>query len=314
MPIPTEYSFTRYLAAKKTVDDRALNLRVWDALAAQLAGRTSPAPLRVLEIGAGIGTMVERVLEAGLFSGDVDYTALDTQTENIAEAHRRLPDWAARHGLDARQDGDALRLSNDACCLTLRLESADAFEFARHQAGRAAYDLLVASAFLDIVNIPAALDQLFPLLKPDGLFYFAITFDGLTAFEPSIDPALDAQIESLYHADMDARRLDGLTTGGSRAGRALLRHLVASDVALLATGPSDWVVTPGPAGYPADEAYFLHFILHTVERALTGHPALDAEAFAAWVERRHQQVEAAQLVYLAHQLDVLGRLPAGRAT
>ena len=33
MPIPDSYNFQRYLAAKKTVDDRALNRQVWDTLA-----------------------------------------------------------------------------------------------------------------------------------------------------------------------------------------------------------------------------------------------------------------------------------------
>lgn len=31
---PTAYSFTRYLAAKKSVDDRSLNRHVWEHLAA----------------------------------------------------------------------------------------------------------------------------------------------------------------------------------------------------------------------------------------------------------------------------------------
>ncbi|MGQ0601957.1 MAG: hypothetical protein ACT4QE_09710, partial [Anaerolineales bacterium] len=55
------YSFERYLTAKKTVDDRALNAHVWETLA-----RALPAgPVRVLEVGCGIGAMVERVLERG---------------------------------------------------------------------------------------------------------------------------------------------------------------------------------------------------------------------------------------------------------
>ena len=33
MAIPTTYQFTRYLAAKKSVDDRALNRHVWHSLA-----------------------------------------------------------------------------------------------------------------------------------------------------------------------------------------------------------------------------------------------------------------------------------------
>jgi len=309
MAVPTEFSFGRYLAAKRTVDDRALNLRVWQALADQLSGGAPAGPLRVLELGAGVGTMIERAVEWGLFPGDVVYTALDAQPENVEEARRRLPAWAARRGFDVQQRGEALVLSEGERRLTVQLEPRDVFEFAAAEAGRRAWDLMIANAFMDLVNIPAALPTLFALLRPGGLFYFTITFDGVTAFGPPVDPALDAQIERLYHADMNARRFDGLPTGGSRAGRDLLQHLLASPAQVLEAGASDWVVVPGPAGYLADEAYFLHFIVHTIEGALTGHAALDADAFAAWVERRHRQIEAAELVYIAHQLDVLGRLP-----
>jgi hypothetical protein len=53
MSIPQDYSFPRYLAAKKSVDDQALNRRVWKCLAGQLPKGNPSKPLRVLEIGAG---------------------------------------------------------------------------------------------------------------------------------------------------------------------------------------------------------------------------------------------------------------------
>jgi hypothetical protein len=43
---------------------------------------------------------------------------------------------------------------------------------------------------------------------------------------------------------------------------------------------------------------------------LTGHPHLDAERLGAWVAQRHAQIEQGALVYIAHQLDVLGRMTA----
>ena len=95
-----EYSFQRYLAAKKTVDDRALHPHVWQTLARQLQTVSSSEPLRILEIGAGIGTMIERVLEWGLVES-CHYTAMDNQVENIATARRRLPVWGRTHGYQA---------------------------------------------------------------------------------------------------------------------------------------------------------------------------------------------------------------------
>jgi hypothetical protein len=60
--------------------------------------------------------------------------------------------------------------------------------------------------------------------------------------------------------------------------------------------------------YPADEAYFLHFILHFFEESLTGHAELDAVAFANWLKERRAQIERGELVYIAHQMDFLARV------
>ncbi|MCX7707120.1 MAG: class I SAM-dependent methyltransferase [Anaerolineae bacterium] len=343
-PIPDLYnSFQRYLAAKVTVDDRALNRHVWDRLVAALPDqRRLGRPLRVLEVGAGIGTMIERFL-TWLPHRDIIYTALDALPENIAEAHRRLPAWAVAHGLTVERDaGGRLRLglprkvtdigsgrselpaqtrASSASGVSggyqaeIELVTADLFDFVVTQTDRPPYDLLIAHAFLDLVNIPATLPQLFAQLGPHGLFYFTLVFDGVTAFEPAIDRSFDDHVEALYHRTMDERIAAGMPSGDSRSGRHLFGHLAATGAGLLAAGASDWVVYPANGGYEADEAYFLHFIIHTVASALTGHPALDPDRFGRWIEQRHAQIEAGQLVYIAHQLDFLGRRPVeiGRA-
>jgi SAM-dependent methyltransferase len=307
MTVTEPFSFTRYLAAKKSVDDRSLNRNVWDTLAGQLSRRATP--LRVLEVGAGIGTMVARAVEWELFQSEVFYTAIDDQPDNIAEAHRYLTDWAAGQGIKTVGDTpSSLRLNTGRSTIHTSFHTTDAFAYIDTEIEPASYDLLIANAFIDLVHIPTALPVLFSTLKPGGLFYFTITFDGVTAFEPLIDAELDALIEALYHADMEKRCWEDQPTGGSHAGRRLLRYLFSSDTEVLAAGASDWIVTPRTGGYHADEAAFLHAIIHTIDGALTGHPELPNEQLAAWVERRHRQIDDGKLVYLAHQLDVLGRV------
>ena len=66
------------------------------------------------------------------------------------------------------------------------------------------------------------------------------------------------------------------------------------------------MVHPVAGLYPADEAYFLHFIVHTMHGALHGCDELDPVRLAAWIETRHCQIEEGELVYIAHQLDVFG--------
>ena len=47
MTIPTDYSYPRYLAAKKSVDDRALNRQVFAALVQALGPRQAVRPARL---------------------------------------------------------------------------------------------------------------------------------------------------------------------------------------------------------------------------------------------------------------------------
>jgi SAM-dependent methyltransferase len=276
-----DYDFTRYLAAKKTVDDRALNKDVWRQLQHALPNQPD-----ILEIGAGIGTMVERLIAEGLVQNG-RYTAIDNQSANIDTARSRLS-----------------HLPPD---LSLTLEAIDVFDFAAREQGKRAWDVLIAHAFLDLMDIPAALPILLSLLKPGGLCYFTINFDGVTSLEPAIKPALDALIERLYHQSMNERMTNGRYSGDSRSGRHLFTHLRQNNIDILAAGSSDWVVFVGEDGYPADEAYFLHFIIHFFEQALHDHPQLDAFQFQAWLDQRHAQIEAGELVYIAHQIDFLGR-------
>lgn len=310
MSIPQEYSFTRYLAAKKSVDDRSLNRRVWECLAGQLPKAKSSKPLQVLEIGAGIGTMVERMLERKLLSY-TQYTALDALAENMTCARERLTGWGKAHGYPVSSRASRLVISNLDQKISITFENREVFEFALEVGGQRQWDLLVAHAFLDLVDLPTGLPTLFRLLKDGGLFYFSANYDGMTAFEPPFEPDLERQILTLYHRSMDLRRVNGNPSGHSQTGRRLFQEIAAAGGEILEAGSSDWVVYPRQNGYPEDEAYFLHFILHTIYKELYGHPQLDPEGFEAWAAKRHAQVEEGRLVYIAHQLDFTGRFPKG---
>jgi len=299
------YTFTRYLSAKKSVDDRALNRHVWETLV-----RAKPdSPLRVLEIGAGIGAMIERLLEWE-FLDQAEYTALDSQAENIEYALERLPRWAENHDFQVERISDrGLTLKRGVQHVQVKFEHSDVFEYIDRTETQQSWDLLIAHAFLDLVDIPTSLPPLFELCRPGGLFYFSINYDGLTALEPPIEPELDERILRLYNLSMDERLINGAPSGDSQAGRQLFEQIKTAGGQILAAGPSDWVVFPGEDGYPQDEGYFLHFIIDTIRGALVGHPDLPPKDFLEWVEERHAQIERRQLVYIAHQLDFAGKVP-----
>ncbi len=296
-----EYSFPRYLSAKKSVDDRALNRRVWERLARSLSA-APPAPLRVLEVGAGIGTMLERLLEGGLLS-HAHYTALDAQPENIAAARPRLSAWAVDHGYQSVETPDGLLIERPGQRVAVELLPIDLFDFLGGQPDQS-YDLLIAHAFLDLVDIPATLPRLFSLLRQDGLFYFSLNFDGLTVFEPPLPE--DERILTAYHRSMDERRTAGRPSGDSRSGRRLFAHIQNAGGRILDAGASDWLVYPGSDGYPHNEAYFLYFVLHFFEESLSARPDVPPSELSAWLAARRAQVERGELVYIAHQLDFVG--------
>jgi hypothetical protein len=110
---------------------------------------------------------------------------------------------------------------------------------------------------------------------------------------------------------MDMRKMNGHIYGDSLTGRHLFKYLKSSTSELLSAGASDWVVHPISGNYPADEEYFLDYIIHTIHQELIDHPELDKDEFLAWIERRHAQVDRGELVYIAHQLDFLGRINCG---
>lgn len=267
--------FQEYLRAKRAVDDRALNRRVLH----RLRGELPDGPLDVVEVGAGVGTGIVRLLEWEVLPEAVSYTAIDRRPANVAAARQRLLDRGFAEGDDGRlHRGET----------TVSLVAGDAFEVLEDE-----YDLLVGQAFLDLVELNEALPALLGLLAPGGLAYFPITFDGATVFEPA--HPLDDPVLGAYHRDMDRE-------GSSETGRRLLSAIPAAGGELLAAGSSDWVVYPP---YSGEERLFLAHIIDTIEGALSERLGDDLEE---WLGDRRGRLERDELVYIAHQLDVLCRV------
>lgn len=302
-----KYSFARYLRAKVSVDERALNQAVWVKMASLLPAQSEDRPMKVLEVGCGIGTMVERMVRRGLFK-HVDYTGIDIQAENIAQAAHYVREWTNQAGLNLSQRGAGhYFLQREQRSLDIQFSEADLSHFLAGAGRHQHWDLLIAHAFLDLVDVPSILPALLRTVH-EGVFYFTLNFDGQTILEPPVEPDLDEQIVRLYHQTMDQRRMGGVPSGDSQTGRHLFGHLRRAGATLQAAGASDWVVYPGQDGYPEDEAYFLHHILHTIQEALAGDSAIGERRLQDWSARRHAQVERHELVYMAHQIDFVGRV------
>lgn len=288
-----DYSFTHYLLAKQSVDDRALNKDVLHELREHLP----PEPVSIIEAGAGIGTMLKRLVDWKIFCAG-EYVLVDGQEENINYAREWIPRWATETGMNVEgSERDQLRIFDQSRDIRIRMVCADVFDFIHKNQMPA--DMLIAHAFLDLLPMPESLERLLSLTQ--GLAWLTINFDGVSSLEPVIDPAFDEKVERLYHATMDAR----FTGGESHMGRRLFEYVRCVNAEVLSAGSSDWVVYASDGRYPADEKYFLQFILNFFETSLKGCAELDPHEFDRWLAQRHAQIERGDLVYIAHQMDLL---------
>jgi hypothetical protein len=296
---PATSGYARYLAAKTTVDDRALNRQVL----AELCRLMPEGAPRVLEVGAGLGTMVARLIDWGILSAG-EYVLLDADRQLLDCSRRWLRDWAAARGLRSDLLADGLQVGG----LRVRLVHAELGSYLEAANGELA-DVLIANAVLDLVDVPAVLPGLLRLLVPGGAYWFTINYDGESIFAPG--HRHDDQVMRAYHRDMDERIRFGRPAGESRTGRHLFHHLRDAGAPALAAGSSDWFVYPAPDGnYPANEASFLRCILNTIRDALRNRQdQVEPADLADWLAARWRQLAAGELVYIAHQLDFAGRSP-----
>ena len=308
--MPTDQaSFIRYLAAKASIDDQSLSSHVFQTLGRTLKKLHGDKEISVLEAGCGIGSMIERMLVWGALT-NAAYTALDLEPEYIAEATRRLTRYGNQTGMEVHKiSGNVLVLENHNQRIRIEFQIGDVIEFVRNNASRQGYHLILAHAFLDLVDIYSSLPPILSRVRPGGLVYFTLNFDGVTSLEPTIEADLDRQILALYHETMDHRLVFGKPSGDSNTGRHLLPFLQKSGLKILDAGASDWVVFPSNGSYKDDDAYFLHFMVDTIYRAIKFHPEINPGQLHSWTDARHGQVEREELFFVAHQLDVLAQIP-----
>ena len=289
-------TFEEYLEAKRAVDDRAINRRVWDAFVDSFGSVGSQEPphhsRRILEVGAGSGTMVDRLSEWGV-KGPLEYTGIEPNASLAARARLRLTprDWSVRF------------LDTDLAGAT------------------GLFDVVLAHAVLDILQPAESLRRIVELLHPQGLLYATITFDGLTVFEPIIDPELDRQVIDAYHLAMGSRSITNQGDGGPQAGRRIVSELPSFGLDLLAAGSSDWVIAPTSRGYPLGDVTVARWLLQTIHRAVNDtiedprliqerkrlHISMDSDALEKWVDQRSNQLEERRLVVIVHQIDFCSR-------
>ena len=174
------------------------------------------------------------------------------------------------------------------------------------------YDLVMAHAVMDLVNIPETLHGFQRLLRPGGLLYLTLNYDGFSCFLPQWEPEFEDMLVSRYHLSMDNRIIEGRFSGSSQSGRQLILHLLSAKLPLIAVGNSDWIVFPQHGGYARGEAFFLEMIVHIILRQLQQDSAVDQHKLAQWAKHRITQIAAGELIFMARNLDILCGSAAGK--
>ena len=301
--------YIRYLTAKKYVDDRALNRHVWKSLKANLSASSGKDWLEVIDIGAGTGTMFERMMTWRL-STRLHYTMVEKVPEYLsafkAKSHHNLSSLS--YALKWRNNTSADIISNEVIG-TIDTYCADLYDviFNKEYFGR--FDIIIAHAVMDLVNIKDVLDGFEKLVKPGGLLYLTLNYDGLTVFIPPFDPDFEHYLFQRYHLSMDQRIIAGRQSGSSQSGRELLTMLSRRQLPILAVGSSDWFIYPSIQGYLNDDSYFLEEILQTIYHQLQCDHHIDSRRLSAWMTHRHKQLKAMELTFMARNIDVLVNVP-----
>ena len=262
------FSYPRYLRSKRTVDERARHPGVWNTFIQRLQEKKSdrtrhPEPLRILEIGGGVGDLAISVLRA-LNEQSVDYTLVDIDTENLRAARERLGNAFPNATVSPIHDGseDALentlapqKESKNKIHKNIRLIKKDITNIcigkdntSERLAHRLLFDAICGQAIMDIVPAQILIDKVGQLLSNNGLMYLPIHFDGRTDIEPTYDATVDQRVSDIYHASMmrhwtDSRG-DRYSYNGSRSGRNLVMHAASANLSVVEVGASDWIVLP----------------------------------------------------------------------
>lgn len=295
-----DHALVRYLEAKRTVDNRSFSRRVRETLHELL-----PSEPEIIDVGAGTGATVPRLLDSGIGGS---YRGIDSSERLTAYARAVRSRELRFRGYDVTTSPDGMFTVNDTSnidtdtqsdaesTLTVAFETADALTAVTNTND---IDLLMAQQFMDLVSIEDALDVFLDALRPGGLAYFPLTFDGTTVFQP--DHPADNAVETAYHDAIDA-----IPDRDSHAGRHLLDALRDRPGTVRAVDAADAIVYPQGNTYQGDEQYYLQQLLAFVEETVTSDVVPEINE---WITSRRQQISDGLLSYVGHRYDILYQTP-----
>ena len=116
----------------------------------------------------------------------------------MIKAREILINWGIDQGYQVEEDQDkGIDFIKGNLKVRVFLEAIDIYSFVDR--GNQIYDIVIAHAFLDLMDAKKALGDLFSIMKPGGLFYFTLNYDGMLVFEPVVNPDYQPRILNIFN-------------------------------------------------------------------------------------------------------------------
>lgn len=310
-------TYQDYLEAKRLVDLRCLNRRVFAAFRSRMEALHDPV---VADLGTGTGLMIRKL--AGMhLNNDVRILGIDADESSCRVANSLIEDDLTRagyrsvgeHGIShepARAEAKLSRrtyILREGRSLSIEIRIGDVLAPGTPWLPEGtAFDAVTANAFLDLMPLKDTVSLVRRMLKPEGLFYTTINYDGITTLLPLYrDGGFETELLHLYNRSMESHRPNGRVSGGSRTGSRLFGVLLEQGYDVVEWGSSDWVVVPRSGRYRRGERDFLRAIVKMIydEGRLSG--GLKQEELDRWYSKRLEALEEHSLSFMNHQIDVL---------
>ena len=291
------FDYPDYLSIKKSIDDMSMNQKVWSAMSLWIQDYYKQGEIiRILEIGAGIGTMIERMLDTGLLTY-CNYTAVEVEPEFREVAYDRLVKWAQlKKYIVTRKSESVWLLTRDEVKIEIEWLTEDVLNI-NHRYTTAYFDLIIGHAIIDLLPVPSCMPDILSMVKFNGAYYFSLNFAGQTVFNPVLPG--DENISNAYHNDMD-KRFPDIDWRPSQTGLLLGKWLNNQGHNIIAEGPSDWILDSGNNQIDPGNLFITN-ILDTIEKAL-----VDLTQISEWTTTRREQLQSGELQFYATNCDFFG--------
>lgn len=285
------FDYPRYLKALQPVNARAQSDALYEQFLDALATRAAAVdrPLRLLEIGAGRGDQMQRVLADARAHGlPLWYEALEPNDANRAVT-RQLAVSEQREGSRAT------------------IHPNDFLSFAASLADPR-YDAVVARSVLDLMPLLDALSAINKITYTSWILYAPLTFGMVTRLASQVSEKTlntENKVLSIYH--------NTILEKTKLVNKIIPPHKIASwannKSGSVAMRSSDWVVNPSNMMYKNDEAYVIACILGFMYDEAISAGSIKKAALDAWWQARTSMLQQKKLIYTANQFDLLIQFP-----